>query len=416
MKFFRDMRVVGFMAASIFCIAFGRSNSRADTLSLQQAVELGLSLHPSVRAARGELQAASGNFWERISPASPRFRIENEEVPRQGSLSDYGRQKVSVSQGIDFPMLTYYRGRSARQTVRAARAGYEVSLAEAKSEITMAYIDAWLFQKLAAVADTLASAAASLADAGEKKYAAGATTSIERDRFRAQAEQFARRRETAKLDFSLKLIELGQLTGQKEDPYFDLADPGEVDTVLPNPAKISGASAQVQKSQFALKAAKAERSAAFYSFLPQIELELFRQEDRQERLWGGAVELSFPLWFGLSGRGKIQQAYGAVQQATAEAEQAWRHWQIGWFRATRSFENTKRRLQSLGEIGLPAARRAYHASLRAYEVGRLGVTDLLATFLETQAAEREYLEVTRELWHWRTRVEVLLAGQAGATK
>jgi len=396
---------------TVACVIFDPLSPLADTLSLQQAIKLGLPLHPSVKAARGDLRVARGNFWERISPANPLFRIENEEVSRSASLSEFGQQKVGLSQSFEFPLLTYYRGRSAHLTVQAASKSYELALAAAKSEITMAYIDAWLFQKLAVIADSLTQAAKSLAGAAEKRYAAGATTSIERDRLRAQAEQFARRRETAGLEAKLTLVELGQLIGKKTDTYFDLASPGDADTNLPELAITPSASAEVQKSQFALKAARAEQNASRFSWLPQVQLEVFRQENRRQRYWGGAIELTLPVWFGLSGTGTVKQATGTAQRAEAEVEQALRQWQLGWLRATHSFENAKRRRHSLEEIGLPAARRAYNASLSSYEVGKLGVTDLLATFLETQAAEREYLEVLREIWQWRTRLEVLLAGQ-----
>ncbi len=392
------------------CVIFGQSSLLADTLSLKQVIELGLPLHPAVRAASGDLRVAKGNFWERISPTSPLFRIENEEVPRSASLSEYGRQTISLSQSFEFPFLTYYRGRAAHQTVQSARVNYELVRAEAKGEITMAYIDAWLLQKLESIADSLAQATKFLAETAEKRYTAGAATAIERDRLRARAEQFARKREVAELDFNLSLTELALLIGKKTDTHLDLTGPGLVDPNLPDLRMTPAASAQVQRSQFALKAARAEQGASRLSWLPQIELELFRQEDRSQRFWGGAIQLSLPVWFELSGTGNLKKTSGVVERAKAEVEQAQRQWQIDWLRTSRSFENAKRRFRSLEEIGLPAARRAYNAALRSYEVGKLGVTDLLATFLETQEAEREYLEVQREIWQWRTQIEVLSAG------
>jgi outer membrane protein TolC len=102
---------------------------------------------------------------------------------------------------------------------------------------------------------------------------------------------------------------------------------------------------------------------------------------------------------------------GSVEKAKADLEKIKRQWNLDWMEATQSFEIAKSRLRSLEQIGLPSSRRAYDASIIAYEVGELGVTDLLASFLEKQEAELDYLEAQRELWRWKTRIDILKASQ-----
>ena len=380
----------------------------ADTLSLAQAVERAVKNHPLVRAAEGELRTLHGAFWEVVSPPAPVFRIENEEVPQGGELSRYGLQTVGISQSLDFPLVTYHRARASRESARAAKAAYELALAEAKGEITMAYVGAWTARLRLAIFDSLAHAASALAEAAGKRYAAGDATPVERDRLRALAEQSARQRESARLTLDLAWANLRQAVGSVNGVPFDIADPGLPDPILLDSAAAS-IGARVQQARWTLKAAQARHTASRLSFLPQLEVELFRQRDREQQYWGGAIGLSVPVWHLLGGRGEAMQTSGEVRRAAAELEQTRRRWSLDWIEATRAYEITQNRLRSLEQIGLPASRSAYNASMQAYRVGELGVTDLLATFLETRTAELEYLDAREEVWRWRSRLDVLAA-------
>jgi len=104
-------------------------------------------------------------------------------------------------------------------------------------------------------------------------------------------------------------------------------------------------------------------------------------------------------------------AAGSVEKARANLEQVKRKWHLDWLEATQSFEIANFRIKSLEQIGLPSSRGAYEASMKAYEVGELGVTDLLASFSEKQVAELDYLEAQRDLWRWKTRIDILKATQ-----
>src|SRR3990170_1240125 len=70
----------------------------ADTLSLPESIRTGISLHPKVLSAKGELKSARGSVWKSLSPPSPVVRIQNEWVPKGSSISDYGEQSFGITQ------------------------------------------------------------------------------------------------------------------------------------------------------------------------------------------------------------------------------------------------------------------------------------------------------------------------------
>jgi outer membrane protein TolC len=384
----------------------------ADTISLQESIRTGVPLHPTVLSAKGELKTAKGSVWQSLSPPSPVVRIQNEWVPKGSNISDYKERTIGISQTLEFPLVTYFGVKSAHYSRQSAYSAYQVAMAQATAEIKMAYLDAWLAQQKVSIAESLHQAIESLAKSAELKYEVGEGTSIERDRLKAQAEQFNRNFQKAVLDFALDKLRLGQLIGRGQDTSFQVLYPGLTDTSVSNRFQKASSTSIIQEAVSSLKAARAQQNIARLSWLPQIELELFRQRDQLGgRFWGGAIGLSVPLWFTLGGTGNLKSAAGSVEKAEAGLEGVKRKWNLEWVEAAESFELAKSRIRSLEQIGLPSSRGAYDASIRAFEIGELGVTDLLASFLEKQASELDYLEAQRELWWWRTRIDILIANQ-----
>lgn len=378
-----------------------------DSLSLDSVIEWGLPNHPRLQSARGNLDATRGAFWQTVSPEYPVLSVENEQIPRGFGLSDYQQQNIGVSQTIDFPLITYYKGRSSRLSTRAAKIDYDLTAAEIKAEITQAYIDLWNSSRRVILFDSLASTAERLALVARRRQTVGDATTIESDRLVVQSEQIAKDRDRAQLEFKLAGIALGQLIGREISPETRLAEPILPEAEGQQKAYSENSAAVVQQASYLTKAAKMQYNAAKLSWLPQIELRVFKQAITGERFWGGEIGLSVPLWFPFGGRGNLLTARGAFAQAEAERELTRREWNLGIVEAQESYEIAAQRLKSYEEIILPASRRAYSASVRSYEVGELNVTDLLSSFLQERSVGIDYLSAIREAWQWKTRIDVI---------
>src|SRR4030067_1667842 len=119
----------------------------ADTLSLQESVSLGVSVNPTVLSAKGELKVTRGAVWKSLSPPSPVVRIQNEWIPQGAGISNYGEQSSGISQMLDLPLVTYFGVKSAHYTKQSAYSAYQVAIAQATAEITIAYLEVWLVQR-----------------------------------------------------------------------------------------------------------------------------------------------------------------------------------------------------------------------------------------------------------------------------
>ncbi|OGC90436.1 MAG: hypothetical protein A2W25_13575 [candidate division Zixibacteria bacterium RBG_16_53_22] len=394
----------------ISALAFWPDVSLAnDLLSLEKAIELGLPNHPRLQAAKGNLDANRGDFWEAVSPENPVLSVENEQIPKGLGFSHYQQQNIGISQTLDFPLVTYFRGRSANLSTQATRISLDLAKAEVKGEITVAYVDLWISSKRVNLFDSLAVTAERLAYAARRRQAVGDATAIESDRLVVQSEQIARDQEQAHLEFRLAGITLGQLINREIDSETQLIDPIMPKMKTQQEAYSENSVAINQRASLFGKATKMQYHAAKLSWLPQIELRLFKQDITGERFWGGEIGLSVPLWFPFGGRANLLKAKGALAQVEAEQELTRREWNLSITEAQESYEIATRRLRSFEEISLPASRRAYNASVRSYEVGELGVSDLLSSFLQERTVEIDYLSALGEAWRWKTRIEILTA-------
>jgi cobalt-zinc-cadmium efflux system outer membrane protein len=386
--------------------AFAVPPSMADTLTIDMAVTLGMQRHPEIRMAQSEIDAARGEFWENVSPESPIFSFENEEIPSGAGYSDYGQQTIGISQGLEFPLVTYYRGRASGAALESARLGLDIARIFAKNEICLTFVRTWLSKEKLAVADSLADAAERLAQIADRRAQMGDITGLERDRLLVQSQNLKGDRMAAELEYRVALTKLSQIIGNDIAEATILGAPMLAEMNV-DPAAPPNRSAILWQSALAEKSARHRLTAEKLSWLPNLEMRIFKQSISGDRFWGGELGISIPIWYPFGGRGRIIGARGNAEQSAALAEKTRRDWNSDWTEAAGSYSLSRQRLRDFEAITLPVSRRAFAAARRGYEVGEIGLTDLLLIFLEEQAVEMDYLDAIAKAWEWRARLEFL---------
>ncbi|MDI6809111.1 MAG: TolC family protein [Candidatus Eisenbacteria bacterium] len=404
-------RIIRFVSAVLLLSALmPLRSSMGDTLTIDTAVSLGLGKHPDFRFARGGLNVARGDFWRTVSPASPIASIENEQVPRGLGISNYGEQRIGIGQSLEFPVVTIFRARAMALAAQSAESNTELAKAASRSEIRMTFVRAWLSGLRAVAADSLANAAELLARSGEKREAVGEITSLEKDRLTVQKEQFAREHAAAQLRLRVAVTQLEQLIGTQLEPGIVLAKPALEELANPENADLEDESAFVKRAVLLGESSRSWLTAEKLAWLPRIEVRIFRQLASNEKFWGGELGFSLPVWYMLGERGDIQKARGESEKALASSESARREWATRWTEASLSLDAALNTLGNFEGSALPVSRRALRAAIRSYEVGEVGITDLLSSFIQEQGVELGYLDAIENAWHWRTQLDILTAG------
>ena len=410
----RHHRITYLVSIAVLCFTLiPLQSSVGDTLTMDGAVSLGLERHPGIQSALGELDMARGDLLRIVSPESPVVTIENEHVPRRSSISHYGEQTMGIGQSLEFPVVTVFRARSAVRAVQSAKANVELAEATFRGEIRMAFVLAWLFDREAAITDSLAGTAGLLARNAVKKETAGIITSLERDRLAVQAQQSAREHDSARLRHRAAVARLEQLIGTRLEPGTVLARPELGKRSDPEYAGVEGKASLVRRAALSAESAESWLVAEKLAWLPRIEVKVFRQLTPDESFWGGELGFTLPVWYLLGERGDIQKARGQAERASADRESARREWKTRWTEASLSLGVALKTVSDFEEMTLPVSRRTLQAAIRSYEVGEIGITDLLSSFIQERTVELEYLKVVENAWHWRTQLDILMAGFQG---
>lgn len=322
----------------------GRSDV-SGSLTMRQAVEIGLKESLLLRAAREEAGAASvetraarsqtrpqiyasaylsvGDMESILTGTADGMTIGSQMVPPQG----YAAQSLSL-------MVPLYTGGRLQNRVRAAAAREQAAVAdirEMQAEIALrireAYLQALLAGELANAAQARLDAAEALLETTRAQVEAGKT--IEATMLRVQAEFAQAQRELTitRNDREKALLELKNAMGIRLDSQITLADPLTFSTP---PGDLTGSVAQALRSRpqilaarSRLEAAQAQTAAARGSLQPQIYAAVMADTFTSQEMNGGtgytvAITLNLPLFDGGMRRAEIAGARAMQNRAEAQ--------------------------------------------------------------------------------------------------
>lgn len=360
-----------------------------EPLTLIAAIAEIRSASPAARAAGLEARALSAEADQAGRRLNPSLALELENFSGSGPLSGFDQTESTFA--IE---QTFRLGEKRQRSERAARA--RQALASAECEVILRETEleaAVLFAELIAASELwkLAIESADLADeltrTVERRVDAGAAAPPELARARADAAALRASVASAEanveqLRFALSLL-WGSANPTFATPERDQTVEGSLSeaTALSHPA--------LDAADAALRARQAERDVAASAAMPDITLSagLRRFEDSGDQAFVAGVSVPLPLFD--KGRDATRAASlrsdaAALNRAAAEQQLLARQRS-----AVAARKAAQSRLDILNNDALPAAREAYNAALRGYEIGRFDLTttlDARATLLEAGTA------------------------------
>jgi adhesin transport system outer membrane protein len=380
-------------------------------IGLTEAVEQGLSIHPSVAAAREEAEAAGADvaiardgYWPTLqASAGPENSLWGEvgyDITASQMLYDWGR----VSSRVE--------GASAveRQYLEA----YKVTSDEAALDIVETYLDVLLFASRLAAVERYIERLEALAELSRDRSGLGYVDRGEAER--AELE-LARAREQLS-------VERGSLMDARRQ-FRELLDrdpdgleppaPPRLTERLRDPAALEAAVVEAplfrQASQ-EVEAARAEREESRASLKPQLNLEgsLQRREigGRMEEDAVIALRLRMEAFQGLSNFRRVEAAGRRIEAARWSQRATRRDLRRALTTLIEQDEMLGWRLESL-EAQLANAAEVADAYQEQFEVGLRDIDDLLPIQRDLFEAERQRLELESQ----QTRLQYRAATHLG---
>lgn len=332
------------------------------------------------RAARGQIAAAAA----RVAAARAAYRVAG-AVPNPTVTYTHSesppRQHLLVDQSFDWILRRGREREAARYGIGSAIADSSQTVAELGREVRVAFYTA----RAAAVAETLTTAQARLADSvakiGAARLRAGDISLLEAEQGRAEAARARQSLSSVREGARVAASDLARAVGA--DPGLPPVPLGALDSDLDHPPDQPVAIDRVPALRTAVADSGSAAALARSAGRGRIPLPTFQTgaewEDRTEPNSGAlavvGLSLPIPLW---------HQGSGALAEARARALAAAAGVREVRLDVARRIEEARIRLEESGlrarfarDTLLPAAQALRDRALRAYQAGETGVLPVL---------------------------------------
>jgi outer membrane protein len=339
------------VAVALFVAAAGPAFAQPQRLTMQEAVDLALRQHPSVRQAQASVEAARGRVDLARVPLRPTVSVSgtvttgsSRPIPcaADPTLTCGGFFDPTASTGLaavanwriwDFGQ-TRLDVRAAEASAAAAAAGVDTTSLDIRRDVEIAYLEAVARQRLVGVAQATVKSEEGHLDQAKRFVAAQAKDPIEVAQAQARAANAKSALAQAQSSEAVALANLRAAIG-----WVDPATAPTVDPTWPTPAEaeppalavlvetarkarpeIVALDKQIAAADASVAAAKAERRPVL-SATAQTQWSPATDDWSPEPSWTAGVTLAWQLWDGGHSAANVRIARANLISARAERDQ-----------------------------------------------------------------------------------------------
>lgn len=361
-------------------------------------IEKALENHPTLLRAGAELDASEADLRAAGRLADP---VLGFGAGRAEALE--GEETASVYEvelELDLPMPGSYRAgtRAARAHRDAAKIAYESARLASRHELSAVFwrvaFDQDRLQSLEQSLDELLRARAVV----ERRIESGEASPLDRPRLevelgKLEASILAARFESEARRESLRLwLNLGEDVETRVEAELDeFPGPPNLDAILEG---LEGEHLRLRQSRLEVAAAEADLSREKFNRLGGFSLRGFMEQEMDAKTYGAGISFPFPIWNrnGPSiarARADLTAARESSRRTKLELESVLRE-------TLAELRQSHERAQSYRGRILPAAKTTADALDRMYEIGEVGILEILDAHRTLLEIESEYLETLME--------------------
>ena len=377
----------------VLLIILSTANTFADhTITIEEAVNIALSSHPSISSSKAAVEEAKGRLLSELSPDPPQIAWEYEGAPSGSKLADYEEKRLTLSQELEFPLKTYLRYNQGKTALN--RRKYELSVVRLDLEalVRELYIEAWEKSEIEAILAQNFEAVSEYADNIQKAFEFGEASLFDAQRAKVEALSARQLSESAKVEKTVAVDNLIRFIGF-ESNAISLENPldktafNEVDRAYPAEASENPG---LKLADYDTKIAGYENKRTYLNWLPDFEISYFQQTVPAENdpdYWGMEFGINIPLWFWLGQRGEMKSSKARMRIVEAEYHSLMIETANEYNTALGKLKILSKNYElSTNEI-LPLSRQTLELAKKSYSLGEasyLDVIDALRSSLESR--------------------------------
>lgn len=389
-----------FISISLFLYGYAQDLNESNSITLTEAIEIGLKNNPVIKSAYENISAVEGKFWSGISLPSPEIGVSYEFVPLGSGLNNYEERTFGISQAFEFPTNYFLRGSISGDENDIAHLNFKQSEIQITRQIKTAYYNVLAKQKLLAIAKENLQIADDFSKKAEIRYNVGEGTNLERLTAKVQFTEAKNILALAQNELKSSFAELNYSLGYSRlsDEKFILIDSlafSKLDTLsFENLYHLSlSSNQQIKISELNVNALSTERTLAWSSLLPGFNISYFRQSlGSDNNYYGASLDISVPLWFLFDNRGQIQYASAKVNIAESELVSVKNEVYLNLTNAYNDYSNNLQQVSLYQEHILPQAEEVYRSASASYDAGEITYIEYLQARQTIISSEKNYTE------------------------
>lgn len=389
-----------FISISLFLYGYAQDLNESNSITLTEAIEIGLKNNPVIKSAYENISAVEGKFWSGISLPSPEIGVSYEFVPLGSGLNNYEERTFGISQAFEFPTNYFLRGSISGDENDIAYLNFKQSEIQITRQIKTAYYNVLAKQKLLAIAKENLQIADDFSKKAEIRYNVGEGTNLERLTAKVQFTEAKNILALAQNELKSSFAELNYSLGYSRlsDEKFILIDSlafSKLDTLsFENLYHLSlSSNQQIKISELNVNALSTERTLAWSSLLPGFNISYFRQSlGSDNNYYGASLDISVPLWFLFDNRSQIQYASAKVNIAESELVSVKNEVYLNLTNAYNDYSNNLQQVSLYQEHILPQAEEVYRSASASYDAGEITYIEYLQARQTIISSEKNYTE------------------------
>lgn len=353
-------------------------------LTLDAAISLALNLNPTLRAARGNLDAAAGRADQSRTWPNPDLVLAAEDLPvNNGRGFPDSKQTAGIAQSLPFPGKKRLDHAIASSDIRRSEHELNLLRAELIRDVKTAFYQVLAAERLVGVANELVDVAVSSAVTARKRVTAGAAADQELLRAEITSEQAGSERDEFKRELDAARLNLALLLGRPDLKTSriagELSDTADLSVLEHNPVQWMAGHPGVLAVRALRDQAALELRRARLDPYPDVKVDVSGGrigESGQSILQFG---LSVPLPLFDRSKGKRREAQARLHIAEADQAAAEQRLLHAWETASQRLRSASEQVIRHRDRILPKADEALRLVRLGFEQGKFGLIDLLDT-------------------------------------
>lgn len=380
------------------------------TISLGEAIQLAMDMHPELAAARRAVEAAEGSRLQALARPNPTLDAQMEDPLRQSRTTTF-----TWTQPIELGGKRAARTAVADRSIQLAQSQLQSAQILVQSRVVSVYFSALMAQERVALAQTSLDVARKGSDAASKRVAAGKVSPVEETR--ALAAQAAVQLELLQAQGELRgaLLQLAGAIGRTAPLAAvdgnatlvpELPSEPDVDMRVDDAPAMREARAEAQRLQAIAELERTRRT-------PDLSLTLGAKRPSEPARMQPVIGVSVTLPLFDNNSGNIQEAIKRQLQAEEVARTT-------RLRLTTEAATARQRVATaiaesttLRDELIPRAQSAFEAASKGFELGKFSYLEALDAQRTLLQARMQYLRALADAQQASAELRRLLGLSAG---